>query len=146
LLYPDAGVGVPTERLVDVLEQVGLERLSSELDKVDLWSQRLSGGEQQRLALARVLLAEPTMIFLNEATASLDEPGEEMLYRLLRDLPWHPTVISVGHSRHAASIPRSRLRADADRSGRPGDERLNGGMAVRMPGASHRQSKHSNLA
>jgi len=97
LLYPDAGMGVPAEKLVGVLKQVGLERFSSELDTVDLWAQRLSGGEQQRLALARVLLAEPAVIFLDEATASLDESGQEMLYRLLRDLPWHPTIISVGH-------------------------------------------------
>jgi putative ATP-binding cassette transporter len=97
LLYPDAGAGVPTERLVGALKQVGLERFSSELDTVDLWAQRLSGGEQQRLALARVLLAEPAVIFLDEATASLDESGQETLYRLLRDLPWHPTIISVGH-------------------------------------------------
>jgi putative ATP-binding cassette transporter len=97
LLYPDAGVGVPEEKLVGVLKQVGLEHLSSELDKVELWSQRLSGGEQQRLALARVLLAEPAVIFLDEATAALDEAGQEMLYRILRDLPWHPTIISVGH-------------------------------------------------
>jgi putative ATP-binding cassette transporter len=97
LLYPDAGVGVPQEKLLSVLKQVGLEHLSSELDKVDLWAQRLSGGEQQRLALARVLLAEPAVIFLDEATAALDEAGQEMLYRILRDLPWHPTIISVGH-------------------------------------------------
>jgi len=97
LLYPDAGVGVPQEKLLSVLKQVGLEHLWSELDKVDLWAQRLSGGEQQRLALARVLLAEPAVIFLDEATAALDEAGQEMLYRILRDLPWHPTIISVGH-------------------------------------------------
>jgi putative ATP-binding cassette transporter len=50
LLYPDAGVGVTTEKLVGALKKVGLERFSSELDTVDLWAQRLSGGEQQRLA------------------------------------------------------------------------------------------------
>ncbi len=97
LLYPDAGVGVPIEKLVAALKEVGLEHLAPELDKVDLWTQRLSGGEQQRLALARVLLAEPAVIFLDEATAALDESGQEMLYRLLRDLPWHPTIVSVGH-------------------------------------------------
>jgi putative ATP-binding cassette transporter len=107
LFYPDAGLGVPTERLIEVLRKVGLERFASDLDKVDLWAQRLSGGEQQRLAFARVLLAEPAVIFLDEATASLDEAGQEMLYRLLRDLPWHPTIISVGH--------RSTLRQFHDR-------------------------------
>jgi putative ATP-binding cassette transporter len=97
LLYPDASTAVATEKLVEVLEQVGLERFAGELDTVDLWAQRLSGGEQQRLALARVLLAQPATIFLDEATASLDEAGQEMLYKILRGLPWKPTIISVGH-------------------------------------------------
>ena len=97
LLYPDPSAGVPTERIVAVLKQVGLEHLAPDLDKVELWSQRLSGGEQQRLAFARVLLAEPAIIFLDEATASLDEAGERMLYGLLRNASWHPTIISVGH-------------------------------------------------
>jgi vitamin B12/bleomycin/antimicrobial peptide transport system ATP-binding/permease protein len=107
LLYPDAGAGVPNEKLVAVLKQVDLERFAPELDTVDLWAQRLSGGEQQRLALARVLLAQPATIFLDEATASLDEAGQAALYRLLRDLPWKPTIISVGH--------RSTLRQFHDR-------------------------------
>jgi len=97
LLYPDAGEDVKSEELVDVLKRVGLGRFASELDTADMWGQRLSGGEQQRLALARVLLAKPTTIFLDEATASLDEPGQATLYEMLRDLPWHPTIISVGH-------------------------------------------------
>jgi len=97
LLYPDAGEGVKSEELVDVLNRVGLGRFASELDTVDMWAQRLSGGEQQRLALARVLLAKPATIFLDEATASLDEGGQATLYDMLRALPWHPTIISVGH-------------------------------------------------
>jgi vitamin B12/bleomycin/antimicrobial peptide transport system ATP-binding/permease protein len=97
LLYPDADTSVRTEQLVDVLNKVGLGHLAAELDTVDLWAQRLSGGEQQRLAIARVLLAQPAIIFLDEATASLDEAGQATLYRLLRDLPWRPTIVSVGH-------------------------------------------------
>ena len=98
-----AGAAVSTEKLVGVLKKVGLEHLGPELDKVDMWAQRLSGGEQQRLAFARILLAEPAVIFLDEATASLDEAGQQALYQLLRDLPWHPTIISVGHR---ATLPQ----------------------------------------
>jgi putative ATP-binding cassette transporter len=97
LAYPDAGTGLERERLVAVLETVGLGHLAADLDKVDNWAQRLSGGEQQRLAFARVLLAEPAIIFLDEATSALDEMSEAELYRMLRALPWHPTIISVGH-------------------------------------------------
>jgi putative ATP-binding cassette transporter len=107
LLYPDAGIDVPSERLVDVLRQVGLAHFAGQLDTVDFWSQRLSGGEQQRLAFARVLLAEPRIIFLDEATSALNEEGEAVLYRLLREASWRPTVVSVGH--------RSTLREFHDR-------------------------------
>jgi vitamin B12/bleomycin/antimicrobial peptide transport system ATP-binding/permease protein len=107
LLYPDEGVGVTNGALAATLEQVGLGHFAPELDTVDNWAQRLSGGEQQRVAFARILLAEPATIFLDEATAALDEAGEAELYRFLRDLPWHPTIVSVGH--------RSTLRQFHDR-------------------------------
>jgi putative ATP-binding cassette transporter len=61
------------------------------------WAQRLSIGEQQRLAFARVLLARPEIVFLDEATSALDEAAEVSLYRLLREAPWKPTIVSVGH-------------------------------------------------
>jgi putative ATP-binding cassette transporter len=107
LLYPDEGAGITNETLAATLTQVGLGHLAAELDTVDNWAQRLSGGEQQRIAFARILLAQPATIFLDEATAALDEAGEAELYRFLRDLPWHPTIVSVGH--------RSTLRQFHDR-------------------------------
>ncbi|MBV8653905.1 MAG: ABC transporter ATP-binding protein/permease [Alphaproteobacteria bacterium] len=97
LVYPDEGSNIPRERLVQVLEKVGLGHLAPDLDKDDIWAQRLSGGEQERLAMARLILADPAIVFLDEATAALDEAGEQRLYQLLRDLPRHPTIISVGH-------------------------------------------------
>jgi vitamin B12/bleomycin/antimicrobial peptide transport system ATP-binding/permease protein len=103
LVYPDAHAGIPTEELVGVLEKVGLGHFASELDTVDNWSQRLSGGEQQRLAFARAFLAKPGVVFLDEATSALDEPSEAELYRRLRDAPWHPTIVSVGH-RHTLRV------------------------------------------
>jgi vitamin B12/bleomycin/antimicrobial peptide transport system ATP-binding/permease protein len=107
LLYPDDGAGVTNETLAATLVQVGLGHLAPELEVDDNWAQRLSGGEQQRVAFARILLARPATIFLDEASAALDEAGEAELYRFLRDLPWHPTIVSVGH--------RSTLRQFHDR-------------------------------
>ena len=106
LAYPDDGADLPRETLEAVLRKVGLGALAPELDRVDQWSRRLSGGEQQRLAFARVFLAEPAVVVLDEATSALDEAMETHLYRLLRDAPWHPTIVSVGH--------RSTLRAFHD--------------------------------
>jgi ABC-type uncharacterized transport system fused permease/ATPase subunit len=80
-----------------VLEEVGLGTLTGELDMVENWSQRLSLGEQQRFAFARILLAEPALLFLDEATSALDEASEAQLYGLLRAASWRPTLVSVGH-------------------------------------------------
>ena len=106
LIYPDHESVATDDELREVLVKVGLGVFADELDVVDLWAQRLSGGEQQRLAFARVLLAKPAVIFLDEATSALDEAAEGEFYRMLREAPWHPTIISVGH--------RSTLRAFHD--------------------------------
>jgi putative ATP-binding cassette transporter len=57
----------------------------------------LSLGEQQRLGVARALLQKPQYLFLDEATASLDEPSEAALYRLLEDKLPGTTIVSIGH-------------------------------------------------
>jgi vitamin B12/bleomycin/antimicrobial peptide transport system ATP-binding/permease protein len=80
-----------------VLEEVGLEELADELDKVENWSARLSLGEQQGLVFARILLTKPKLLFLDEATSALDEVAENRLLSLLRSKLWRPTVVSVGH-------------------------------------------------
>jgi len=81
----------------NVLEEVGLGALAGELDTVENWPQRLSLGEQQRLAFARIHLLRPALIFMDEPTSALDESTEAHLYRLLRAASWRPTVISVSH-------------------------------------------------
>ena len=88
---------VGTARLAAALGEVGLGSYASQLETVDNWGQRLSLGEQQRLAFARVLLAEPALLFLDEATSAVDEAGEARLYGLLKSAAWQPTVVSVGH-------------------------------------------------
>jgi len=98
LLYPSVEKNaLPADRLATVLKQVGLGDLVSELDSVEDWSQRLSPGEQQRLAFARILLVQPAILFLDEATSALDERAESQLYGLLSAASWCPTIVSVGH-------------------------------------------------
>jgi vitamin B12/bleomycin/antimicrobial peptide transport system ATP-binding/permease protein len=97
LVYPRAAAELPRDSLAEALRAVGLPELVERLDEEANWAQRLSIGEQQRLAFARVLLARPEIVFLDEATSALDEVAEITLYRLLREAPWRPTIVSVGH-------------------------------------------------
>jgi vitamin B12/bleomycin/antimicrobial peptide transport system ATP-binding/permease protein len=98
VLYPrDQKVSVPVG-LPQVLGQVGLHRLVASLNKVDSWSERLSLGEQQGLAFARILLSKPALIFLDEASSALDDDAKKLMFGLLRDAYWRPTIVSVGHS------------------------------------------------
>jgi len=98
LSYPSTdGQSFTAAELGAALGEVGLGSYASQLDVVDNWGQRMSLGEQQRLAFARVLLVRPALLFLDEATSALDEAGEARLYGLLKSPTWQPTVASVGH-------------------------------------------------
>jgi len=97
VLYPREDADVRADAVAAALREVGLPELVAELDSVENWSYRLSLGEQQRLAFARVLLIQPRLVFLDEASSALDEAGEAQLYRLLRAASWQPTIVSIGH-------------------------------------------------
>ena len=79
------------------MAKVGLPALVDRLDESENWQMRLSGGEQQRLAVARALLAEPDWLFLDESTNSLDEKSEANLYRAIVETLPHTTLVSIGH-------------------------------------------------
>ncbi len=96
LRYPHAN-GYRSEDLERVLEECGLGDLAASLETDDNWSHVLSLGEQQRLAFSRVLLVKPDFVFLDEATASLDEKSEADLYELLQSHLPQSAVTSVGH-------------------------------------------------
>ncbi|PSC71914.1 ABC transporter D family member chloroplastic [Micractinium conductrix] len=72
-----------------------LQRIGGNLDAVADWASTLSLGEQQRLAFARVLLAKPRLVLMDESTSALDTRNERLLYAALRDAGI--TFISVGH-------------------------------------------------
>jgi len=96
--YPAEGSLLAEERAKAVLKDVGLGYLSDKLDEQDLrWDQTLSGGERQRVAFARLLLEEPDIIVMDEATAALDIDSEFRLLTLLFERLPKATVLSVGH-------------------------------------------------
>ncbi len=95
--YPMAPEGITDDALKDVLHKVGLDHLRDRLDETERWDHILSGGEQQRVAFARVLIHKPDWIFMDEATSALDEAGQENVMKLLiEELP-ETSVVSIGH-------------------------------------------------
>jgi vitamin B12/bleomycin/antimicrobial peptide transport system ATP-binding/permease protein len=97
VVYPAEHGAFEPDRIRDTLVAVGLPGLAGRLDEEGHWNRMLSLGEQQRMGLARALLHAPDYLFLDEATASLDEPSEARLYRLLEDKLPKATIVSIGH-------------------------------------------------
>ena len=97
IVYPAEAGAFSSDRVRDALIAVGLPQLAPRLDEEAHWNRMLSLGEQQRLGLARALLHAPQYLFLDEATASLDEASEAKLYRLLEEKLPATTIVSIGH-------------------------------------------------
>jgi putative ATP-binding cassette transporter len=95
--YPSPEGAFSDDEIRAALRAAELGALSQRLDDTDHWEKRLSGGEQQRLAFARALLHQPDWIFLDDATAELDEEAEARVYRLLADRLPQATILSIAH-------------------------------------------------
>jgi putative ATP-binding cassette transporter len=97
ITYPAAENAYKDLAIQHYMELCKLPHLAGKLDAVDNWSQRLSPGEQQRLAFVRVLLIRPEVLFLDEASSALDADTEDLLYQLvLQELP-EAAVVSIAH-------------------------------------------------
>ena len=105
LAYPDSATHYADEALQNALYDALLPHLATELDVAGQWTQQLSGGEQQRLALARVLLKRPRWVFADEATSALDEAGEKVLYEKLLTMVREEGggLVSIAHRPSVAS-------------------------------------------
>jgi putative ATP-binding cassette transporter len=99
LAYPQPAASYSDAQLRQALEDALLPKLTQRLDDEDAWSQKLSGGEQQRLAIARVLLKKPAWLFADEATSALDEDAEKTLYErlLAQTRQAGGAIVSIAH-------------------------------------------------
>ena len=86
LAYPSLASQYNDAQLHQALQDAELPALADRLDEAGAWSQQLSGGEQQRFAIARVLLKKPRWVFADEATSALDEATEKKVYEQLLSL------------------------------------------------------------
>jgi putative ATP-binding cassette transporter len=114
LSYPAVPGTFDHARLAETLTAVGLPAMALRLNEHAHWNRMLSLGEQQRLALARAILLEPDYLFLDEATASLDEPSEAALYRLLHERLPGMAIISIAHRSTLKPFHRRRFVLERD--------------------------------
>jgi vitamin B12/bleomycin/antimicrobial peptide transport system ATP-binding/permease protein len=97
LAYPLPAETLNDEDAKETLRAMQLGHLTERLDVETDWSRTLSPGEQQRLAFGRILLAKPSVVFLDETTSALDEGMEHAIYELVRERLPDTTIVSVGH-------------------------------------------------
>jgi putative ATP-binding cassette transporter len=110
--YPSEPGAFDAARIRELLAAVGLPAMAERLDEHAHWNRMLSLGEQQRLGIARAILHAPDFLFLDEATASLDEPAEAALYKLLKERLPDATIVSIGHRSTLAAFHKRGLRLE----------------------------------
>jgi putative ATP-binding cassette transporter len=115
--YPGKIDAYTDTEIAEALRAAKLPQIADRLDEERAWGQTLSLGEQQRLAVARALLAKPNWLFLDEATAALDEPTEAEVYRVVREKLPNTTVVSIGHRSTLAAYHDRRIDMKKTESG-----------------------------
>ncbi len=127
LAYPNPAADYTDEALRQALVDALLPDLAKRLDDSDAWSQKLSGGEQQRLAIARVLLKKPAWLFADEATSSLDAEAEKTLYQRLAATVQSAggAMVSIAHRAAVGDHHQKRWTLEPQPDGAPGRYRLN---------------------
>jgi putative ATP-binding cassette transporter len=95
--YPLSLEEVDRQEVVKALSSVGLGHFLQRLDEDAAWEQTLSGGEKQRLAFARLLIARPDIVVMDEATSALDPSSQRYLMELMHERLHAATIIGVGH-------------------------------------------------
>jgi vitamin B12/bleomycin/antimicrobial peptide transport system ATP-binding/permease protein len=119
LAYPEEATDYTDAELSAALDAALLPQLKTRLDDEDAWGQKLSGGEQQRLAIARVFLKKPQWVFADEATSALDEAAEKTIYeRLLAHVKQaQGALVSIAHRPAVAQFHATRWSFEAQPAG-----------------------------
>jgi vitamin B12/bleomycin/antimicrobial peptide transport system ATP-binding/permease protein len=104
LCYPSGDAAFSDDACAEVLRTCRLSGLVERLHDSEHWERLLSPGEQQRLAIARVLLQKPDFLFLDEATSALDLENESVLYRALAERLPNGAIVSVAHRESVQSM------------------------------------------
>ena len=112
--YPAPAGTFDDATIVEALQATGLPALAGRLDEVQHWGLLLSGGELQRLAIARAILHRPDWLFLDEATAALDESAESQLYTLLRERLPSAAIVSIAHRPRVGAFHETRFALASD--------------------------------
>jgi putative ATP-binding cassette transporter len=115
--YPGAAEDWDIDTIARALERVGLGHLKDRIEEDQPWDQTLSGGEKQRLTVARVLLHRPDIIVLDEATAALDPKSQDALMKLLSEEMEGLTIVSVGHRPELEQFHSRKLTLERKRGG-----------------------------
>lgn len=96
LCYP--GIDIASIDIIpSLLKDTGLDEFIDRLEEVNEWGRVLSLGEQQKVAIIRAILNEPGLLFLDEATSSMDDESEKQAYSMLKQYLPKTMVISIGH-------------------------------------------------
>ncbi|HOE41041.1 MAG TPA: ABC transporter ATP-binding protein/permease [Rhodoferax sp.] len=132
LAYPQSAALYTDAELQEALTSALLPNLMTRLDEVGAWSQTLSGGEQQRLAIARVLPKKPAWIFADEATSALDAKTEESIYKTLlaHVQSVQGAIVSIAHKPSVAAFHSRRWVLEKAPQGNPASYRIQAAEGV----------------
>ncbi|MDP2219405.1 MAG: ABC transporter ATP-binding protein/permease [Hydrogenophaga sp.] len=119
LAYPATPERYSDAELQQALTDALLPHLANQLDTEDTWGQKLSGGEQQRLAMARAFLKKPRWLFVDEATSALDETAEAVLYDRLKTmvLRENGALVSIAHRPTVAAFHHRQWTLEPNEAG-----------------------------